>query len=292
MRTVVLGKNGFIASHLQSHLKDSAVFLGSQELDLETQGPDEFTSTLKNVGVNSDDALTLIITSGLKRNHGETLEVFQRNITMAKNLYRILKSRAFHKVIYLSSCAVYGEDVDHPFIDETIAPTPTSFYGMAKLTTEHLLQSAHEHLIILRPPTIFGLGSGDNAYDPVGFYHQIHRAKELRLWGDGSELREFLFIDDLIKILLKILQSDQPQKLSGVYNLCSGRPHSFRDVIDTILVLQGLSREHIKLEERPRSKAKVDHRFRSQKISALMEEFQLSFTPLSMALNKIFHQSR
>ena len=59
-------------------------------------------------------------------------------------------------------------------------------------------------LLILRPSIVYGPGENIIAGSPSGFLKQImNKKKKISLWGDGSEIRDFLYIDDLVNVIIQ-----------------------------------------------------------------------------------------
>ncbi len=279
-RIIILGTRGFVGKalleHFQQRFQDRDVLgLSSLELDLE-KNFDHPIFSQKTTGTS------LVICSGLKRNHGETLETLQRNINIAHNLYRLNEKYTFDRILYLSSCAVYGEDVEHPLISESQALTPTSFYGIAKSTTEHLLQKiCGDRLLILRPPTIYSGFSDSKNYDPYGFLYKNVHEEALTLWGDGSEKREFLYLNDLLEIMAQSLTL----KVTGLLNTCSGNSATFQDILK---IAESLTQKKTQLTSKERSKSKVDHNFDAGHFKKTFPQYE--FTSLEKGMKKIFDQ--
>jgi len=102
---------------------------------------------------------------------------------------------------------------------------------------------------------------------------------ELILWGDGTELRDYVFIDDVAEIVFRLTYSS----FHGVLNLASGVSYSFRDVLDTI---ESISGRKLSGNSRPRTKAKVDNVFSNDR---LMKEIgRYSFTPLPQGIRALY----
>lgn len=273
-KIAILGKNGFLAKNFIQHLemKNQEIevkALSSKDLNLER----DFTHP-----VLAENIDTLVIFSGLKRNRGENLDTFQLNSLISQNISRLVTNYSFKKVIYISSCAVYGEDVQHDKISVNQKLTPTSFYGIAKAECEYLLtKEISNKLLIIRPPTVFGTDSGNESYDPRGFYHKIAHGMLLTLWGDGSELREFLYVDDLCQLIEQNLFNT----MTGTLNACSGNSYSFLDVISHCELVTGFKANVVSKE---RSKAKVDHSFEA------LSGFQ--FTNLEDGIRRIHEREK
>lgn len=279
-RIAILGSRGFIGNglliYLKSRLPNSEIF-GLSSLDLDLEKTNESFPLEK-----SSKQTTLIICSGLKRNHGDTLEIFERNMKIAHNLHLLTARLLFKKIIYLSSCSVYGEDVAHPIITEDQALTPTSFYGISKASTEFLLQkSCSDRLVILRPPTIYGAFANPQNYDPYGFLNRVFNNSSITLWGDGKELREFLYINDLFKIIECLLNLS----FTGTLNICSGKSYSFIDILNEVQTITG---KIPRIESRTRSKEKIDNYYSAKKIHSVLPN--LDFTELKTGISEIFHK--
>lgn len=279
-RIIVLGTRGFVGKALINSLKvdfNNKEILGLSSLDLNLEK--EFDHSHFSI---NPEGTSLVICSGLKRNHGETLETFDRNLKIAHNLFRLTEKYSFERIVYLSSCAVYGEDVEHALISENQALTPTSFYGIAKSATEQLLQkSCGDRLMILRPPTIYSSHSDSKNYDPYGFLYKNIHDELINLWGDGSEKREFLFLDDLLEIVKLVLSLNRV----GILNTCSGTSSTFQDILN---MATKLTNKKPTITSKERSKSKVDHHFDPGQFNKTFPLFH--FTSLENGMKKIFDQ--
>ena len=99
------------------------------------------------------------------------------------------------------------------------------------------------------------------------------------LWGDGSEFREFIYIDDIGRVTLKLLENG----FSGILNLVGGNSYTFMEIIQLLGNLFGFDIEVISSQ---RSKEKVDHHYSNNLIGKLMRESQ--FTRLEDGLRKMY----
>jgi UDP-glucose 4-epimerase len=230
-----------------------------------------------------DNETSVILAAAVKRQFGDTLSVFRQNLSIVENLCQLLVEKPVKQVIFLSSAAVYGEETENTFIDEETPVNPTSFYGIAKYTSERLLRkTCLEHqissLICLRPPLIYGPDDQGQTYGPSGFCSAAMTGKPITLWGDGTELREFVFIDDLCKIVEKLLNSDIFTEL----NVVSGVSYSFVDIIS---ILKRKFPE-LTVEARPRSKTKANNAFNPERINSFLPS-DFKFTSLEQGILKL-----
>jgi UDP-glucose 4-epimerase len=282
-RIIVFGHTGFIGRNLLSYCKAKSkgievLGFSSSDVDLTQKRELERLSDL------FDQDAAIIFCSALKRQLGDNLDSFSANMLMVENICRMLEERPVRRFVYFSSGAVYGEDVQHGKITEETPVQPTSFYGIGKFAAERLFWKTidpkeNSSLVILRPPTIYGPGDRGFPYGPSGFTHAAVINKQITLWGDGTELREFIYVADVVEITYRLVFSS----FEGVLNLTSGKSYSFVDVLDSL-------GEHavcpLNIVSRPRSKQKVDNVFVNDKLTVLFPDF--TFTSLKKGIKRLF----
>lgn len=215
--------------------------------------------------------------SAIKRQAGDTLENYEKNVAMAANVSRLLAGTPAGRFVYFSSAAVYGEDVENTAITEKTPVEPTSYYGMAKYASERLLLKAagmRTPLLLLRPATIYGPEEPGRPYGPTGFLRAALAGETVTLWGDGGEKREFVFIDDACEAVAGLLEHSH----CGPLNLVTGHSVSFRDVLAAVAKIAPAPTA----DSRPRSKRKADHGFDAALLRVTLPA--LKFTSLEDAL--------
>ena len=282
-KIIILGHNGFVGTHLtrfftSSMEKVEVIGFSLPDFDLARK------KDLRKLGRLLSDEVVLIVCAAIKRQFGDTLEAFQKNIEILTNLCTLLRDNPVRDVVYFSSAAVYGEDVVHGTISEETPICPTSFYGIAKYASECILRkTVHEHgsgnLIILRPTLIYGPGDLGETYGPVGFLKKALRKETITLWGDGNEYREFIYVDDVVHIINKLILSDY----SGVLNVVAGKSYTFRDVIDQISRSTGVD---IAVSSKQRSKQRVDNHFDNSLLQSILPDGHI-FVTLEEGIRKI-----
>ncbi len=269
-KALVLGHSGFIGSHLTSCFENSSagITLTGRSLpgfDLTDPGaPEQLAGLL-------DEHTAVIMLSAIKRQFADDLEAFNSNLAMVLNLCKALRARPAGRVIYLSSAAVYGEDIHNIAITEDTPVCPTSFYGTAKFASERLLWktcAGFENcaLLILRPPTVYGPGDMGNTYGPAGFIRAAAANEPITLWGEGDELRDFVFVEDIAEIIRRLALGSH----EGVLNIATGKSCSFRDMLD---IISGLISKRIIVNSRLRTKQKVDNMFVNERLRSALPGF-------------------
>lgn len=280
-RVVILGNTGFIGARLEAVFHDRSPHLdvqGRSTASVNLTRPDEVASLADLFDLET----AVVMCAAITRHVSDSLEAFWRNVSMVSNLCALLRERAVARFVFLSSAAVYGEDVHNTSITEQTPVHPTSYYGIAKYSSECLLRKAVEggprgSLLILRPPLIYGPGDRGAPYGPSGFVKAALRGEPIVLWGDGHERREFIFIDDLVGLTHRLTFDDY----AGVLNVVSGQSYSFVDVLAAIARLVPLD---VAVTARPRTKRKVDHGFCNAALTAEVPD--LVFTNLSEGIRR------
>ena len=282
-KILILGHSGFIGQAMLADLQANApdlevVGLSVPEVDFEKK--DDWD----RVAARFDEETAVVFLAAVKRQVGDNRESFAQNMNMIYHLAEAVEKNPVGKLVFYSSTAVYGEDVQHPDITEATGVQPTSFYGLYKFTAERILLNACDpkRLVCLRPPTAYG-GGDLPQYGPSGFTHKSITGETIVLWGDGGEKREFVYIDDLVAVTRMVVQSD----FSGVLNVCSGISYTFQDVLACV---EGLPTGLPPLDRRERSKDKVDNYFDNTLFKKVFPEFV--FTPLEEGIRKTYQAKK
>lgn len=143
------------------------------------------------------------------------------------------------RIIFASSRMVYGK-VDAPKVVETSPTNPLSLYGIHKLTSEKYLLMYYKDFGI--PSTVLRL---TNPYGPrqqikhskyslVGwFVRQAMEGKPIKIFGDGAQLRDYIYVDDIINAMLKCAES--PEAVGEVVNVGSGASTKFSDMVKVVV---------------------------------------------------------
>jgi len=280
-RLVILGHSGFVGARLfqyftQRYRDLEVTGLSSHELDLER------AANATRLARYMDKDTVVVMCSGIKSNFGSNLENYGRNIAMAQTLSMALQDAPMPRVIFFSSIAVYGVDKHDINITEATPIIGDTYYGLSKSHSEGLLQLACHRcpaeLTILRTPTIYGPDEKIIAATPSGFLTTVLKGDQVSVWGDGSELREFLYIDDLLRIVDTLLRS----KSAGVLNVASGQGRSYQESLD---IISGLLNREVSVHRRERTKTKVDKVYDISRLRQLIPDVR--FTSLEKGLQQI-----
>jgi len=192
-------------------------------------------------------------------------ENYEINVEGTKNLLKACLKNNVQNIIAASSAAVYGIPSQLP-LTESSPIIPLSPYGESKFEMEKLIrdfsQKHNLNSISLRFFNIFGKGQTD-AYAGVitKFMKNISEDKPLIIFGDGSNTRDFIFIEDVINSIKNAIEKIEGQK--GVcYNIATGSHSTILLLAETMLSISGKNLEikfdHPKKGDIPHSQCKID----------------------------------
>lgn len=159
------------------------------------------------------------------------------NVVHSAKLFEACAHCGVKKVIFFSSGGtVYGKANTCPLSEDT--PTnPITSYGIQKLTIEKLLYLYH-HMYgfdyrIIRLANPYGPYQRPNGVlgAVTTFTYKALAHEPITVYGDGSVVRDFIYIDDAVRGILAIADGNGTER---VFNLGSGRGTSIREVLDTI----------------------------------------------------------
>ena len=219
-RVVVVGCNGFIGRALINELMRigiNCLGLPKEEFDL----LDKATLDKLNKILNVTDQV--VFTSAIAPS--KVANDVIKSITMAETFCKSIEKVPVEQVILISSDSVYG-DRSGVFTEESSC-WPNSFHGLAQLSREIVFESSNvKNLAILRVCAVYGPGDTHNAYGPNRFMNQIKNSESIKVFGDGLNLRDHIFIDDVVGLILESLKNN----LVGKLNIVAGRSYSFSEV--------------------------------------------------------------
>jgi len=146
-------------------------------------------------------------------------------------------------LLYASSAAVYG--AGPAYVEVPQHETPLNVYGYSKFLFDQVLRRHMGHLsapvVGLRYFNVYGPREQHKGrMASVAFHHfqQFCQEGQVRLfgawdgYGDGEQMRDFVFVDDVVKVNLFFLERPQ---ISGVFNCGTGRAQRFNDVAQTVV---------------------------------------------------------
>ena len=252
MKCLVLGGRGFIGSHLidallaRDHsvrcfdrphvpaLEDRHTFASNFEI---YEGDLISEADVAEALVGCDVCFHLVSTTLPKSSNADPIFDVESNVLGTVRLLTHAVKLGVKKVIFASSGGtVYGQPQKLPIL-ETHATDPVCAYGISKLSIEkYLALFKHLHGLdytVLRLANPYGERQRTQASQGVVavFLGKVLRGELVEIWGDGSVVRDYIYISDVVDALVAALENTDEEK---VFNIGAGRGHSLNEVLDVI----------------------------------------------------------
>ncbi len=251
MNYLVIGGNGFIVSKLIKYLNDkknNIFILDKQSFINENNGSainiffykknfnkKNINKILKQNKIHCVIYLlnTLLPSSNINELKKQFNSQFDNFIFMveAMNKYSVDKL-----VFFSSGGTIYGDNKIE-FNNENSVTNPINFYGWSKLKIEKFIIVCHHlynlNYLIIRPSNVYGPGQDLNknqGFIPVSL-GKILDKKPIEIWGDGSVVRDYIYIDDLCNATMSLIKKNC---WNNVYNVGSGTGNSLNEIVSQL----------------------------------------------------------
>lgn len=171
---------------------------------------------------------------GVRASFGTGFKMYVRhNIEATQRVLQAAIDQPIEAFVYASSSSVYGEEDVYP-TSEDAPRRPHSPYGMTKVAVEELagvyLRNHGLPVIGLRYFTVYGPGQRpDMAF--ARFINQLLAGHPLTVFGDGSQVRDFTYVDDAVRATIAAAARGRP---GGVYNVGGGHPVALQQAYELL----------------------------------------------------------
>lgn len=221
----------------------------SQELDLRDQASVNAFYSLENPDVVIDAAAKV---GGILANKDFPYEFLMENMLIQNNLIDGAFKSGVDKFIFLGSSCIYPKFAPQPLKEEYLLTdsleTTNEWYALAKISglkaCESIRKQYGNDYVSLMPTNLFGCNDNfDQKTSHVipAMIRKFHEAKEndhspVTLWGSGTPMREFLFVDDLAEAVVYTLENKLDEHM---YNVGSGKEVSVKELAKIIQKIIG-----------------------------------------------------
>lgn len=270
---LVCGAGGFIGGHLVKRLKKEGYWVKGIDLKYpefgETEADEFVIGDLRDQSVCSkavdkpyDEIYQLAADmggAGYIFTGENDADIMHNSASININILKLCVERGVKKIFYSSSACIYPEhnqlDPDNPNCVESSAypANPDSEYGWEKLFSERLYLSYFKNyklnVRVARFHNIFGpqgTWTGGKEKAPAALSRKIAEAENngiIEIWGDGKQTRSFLYIDECLEGVRRLMNSD----FTGPVNIGSEEMISINDFAHMIMKVAGktVSLNHI-----------------------------------------------
>jgi UDP-glucose 4-epimerase len=263
-RVLVLGAAGFIGRHLCKSFSRRGV-----RVIAATRRPAFFGDELiENIVANFDSVehftplvaccdTVIHAASSSTPGSSEARPQLDGNLRPTLALIEALQSFPDRRLLYLSSGGTLYGDRDRAAV-ETDPLRPRSYHGAGKAAAEHFIHAWTVQYggtaVVLRPSNVYGPGQSrrpDFGIIPAAF-DSAQRGSAIIIWGDGTTVRDYLYVDDLAELCVRALTYPLSKGLS-VFNASFGMGTTLNALMDKIERLTGMP-----LHRRYREPRRVD----------------------------------
>jgi UDP-glucose 4-epimerase len=166
------------------------------------------------------------------------------NVGGTVSLMEAMRDVGVRRVVFISSGAVYGDQGEQP-LKENAIPNPRSPYAVSKLAAEYYVRTIGDlwgiETVSLRVFNAYGPGQHLPASHPPvipNYLRQALRGGSLVMHGDGSQTRDYVFVDDVVSAMISA--STAPGINHLLINIGSGKETSVRDLVRIIMEVTGV----------------------------------------------------
>ena len=221
----------------------------SQDLDLRDQAAVSTFYNLEKPDVVIDAAAKV---GGILANNDFPYQFLMENMQIQNNLIDGAFKSGVEKFIFLGSSCIYPKFAPQPLKEEyllTNSLEPTNeWYALAKISVvkacESIRKQYNKDYVSLMPTNLYGYNDNfdlKSSHVLPAMIRKFHEAKEnnnsaVTLWGSGTPMREFLFVDDLAEAVVYALENKLDDHL---YNVGSGKDVTIKELASMIQKITG-----------------------------------------------------
>jgi len=187
----------------------------------------------------------------------DPLKYYGNNLAGSQAMLTVMKEHNVKRIVFSSTAATYGEPEKQP-IEETDRTDPTNPYGASKLAIEGMLKWCDRAYGIRYAALRYFNAAGSNADVGIGEDHNpeshliplvmktaLGQRSHIGIFGtdyptaDGTCIRDYIHVRDLVEAHLLALEYLEREDQSGIFNLGSGDGYSVKEIIDTARRITG-----------------------------------------------------
>ena len=205
---------------------------------------------------------------------------YKNNVVATKVLVDKIKKKNVNQFIFISSSSVYGNQKKYPII-ENAKLKPINFYASTKIKCEkyikNQLKNLNTSIKIIRPFTVYGpFGRPDMLI--LKYLNFIKRKKKIDIYNYGNHLRDFTYIDDVIRIIYQL--SEIKNNKIQTFNICASKPIKINEILK---YFEKLLNKKISVNKKPKRAGEMEITFGSNNKLKKYTKFQ-SFIPIKIGL--------
>ena len=230
MKIVITGATGLIGSMLMERLQSRAEVVGLTRG--ESSGAFSHTDYSTDSLSSAFEQTDIVVHLAAVRGKGNDYSHFINNAVLTENVLKAALQAKVGRVIFMSSIAVYSDVELVPWREEQ-SLQPQTFYGLSKITGEHLCQLYSRKgldFTIFRCGIVLGITKNNRMTDI--FIQNAAAGKEIVVTGKSVARRDFIYLKDVVNALCWSIFEEQ--KKNQIYNLGSGNAYTNLQLAEAI----------------------------------------------------------
>nr|WP_315170143.1 GDP-L-fucose synthase [uncultured Flavobacterium sp.] len=253
IKIYIAGHNGMVGSAIWRNLTakgfTNLVGRSSAELDLKNQQAVKTFFSTEKPEIVIDAAAKV---GGILANNNFPYHFIMENMQIQNNLIDTALQSGVEKFIFLGSSCIYPKLAPQPLKEEYLLTgllEPTNeWYAIAKISGVKACEAIRNHFgkdyVSLMPTNLYGTHDNfdlTSSHVLPAMMRKFHEAKEsnhapVTLWGSGTPMREFLFVDDMAQAVIFAIENQLPDAL---YNVGTGEDLTIKHLAETIQKITG-----------------------------------------------------
>jgi UDP-glucose 4-epimerase len=233
MKIGITGAYGFVGRHLLNAL------ISMPEVEVEPFDKKKYNLfQMESMKSFVEDKEVIFHLAGVNRDTKENL--IKTNVLGTLNVLEAITAYAKRDVqlVYLSSFQVYQVPEKSGIINELHPAYPENIYGVSKKTAEEIISCYQIRSIIFRGSNFFGPGCKPYYNSVIStFSDLLSQNKPFTVYGSGEQGRDFLYISDVIQVLLQVI--NYKQEGVEIVNLCCGKVVTVNQIIEMLSEISG-----------------------------------------------------
>lgn len=253
IKIYIAGHNGMVGSAIWRSLKSKGYknLIGKSSTELDLRNYQDVISFLnyEKPDVIIDAAARV---GGILANNNYPYQFIMENLQIQNNLIDSALKSGVEKFIFLGSSCIYPRLAPQPLKEEylltdTLEPT-NEWYAIAKIAgikvCEAIRKQFSKDYVSLMPTNLYGTHDNfdlNTSHVLPAMIRKFHEAKlnnnaSVTLWGTGTPMREFLFVDDMAEAVVFALENKLPNYL---YNVGTGQDLTIKELAESIQKIVG-----------------------------------------------------
>jgi len=271
-KVLITGGGGFIGSHIAKNLLEKGFLVRLFDLSFDNleifnkkigglakaeriKGDVLDEKNLADGAEGCDYVIHAAAMLGVKNTEQKKLDCLNVNILGTINVLRVCVVKKVKRIVFISSSEVYGEPIHCP-IKENDSKSPISLYGVSKLAGEEYIKAYQQkyglEFSIIRFFNVYGPGQVAEFVMPR-FIKRVLEGKPPLVYGDGSQVRTFCYVEDAVEGVSKVLGQEKAR--NQIFNIGNDDESiSIKDLAQKIIKISGknLKPEFIAMENSDR----------------------------------------